>query len=49
MPARVAITGFGRTGRAMFRAAHQQSAEIEWVGINDGMGVPYGAQLLATD
>ena len=49
MPARVAINGFGRTGRAMFRAAHQQSAEIEWVGINDVMGVPSVAQLLATD
>ena len=45
MPARVAINGFGRTGRAMFRAAHQQSAEIEWVGLKDVMGVPSVAQL----
>ena len=49
MPARVAINGFGRTGRAMFRAAYQQGAEIEWAGINDVMGVPSVAQLLATD
>ena len=35
MPVRVAINGFGRTGRAMFRAAREQDAEIEWAGIND--------------
>ena len=38
MPVRVAINGFGRTGRAMFRAAREQDADIEWVGINDMMG-----------
>ena len=49
MSVRVAINGFGRTGRAMFRAAHEQGADIEWAGINDIMGAPAVAQLLATD
>jgi glyceraldehyde 3-phosphate dehydrogenase len=49
MPVRVAINGFGRTGRAMFRAAREQQADIEWVGINDVMGVESLARLLATD
>ena len=49
MPVRVAINGFGRTGRAMFRAAHEQGADIEWAGINDIMGVDALARLLAKD
>jgi glyceraldehyde 3-phosphate dehydrogenase len=49
MPVRVAINGFGRTGRAMFRAAREQQADIAWVGINDVMGVESLARLLATD
>ena len=49
MSARVAINGFGRTGRATFRAAHEQGADIEWAGINDVMGVDAVARLLATD
>jgi glyceraldehyde 3-phosphate dehydrogenase len=49
MPVRVAINGFGRTGRAMFRSAREQQADIEWVGINDVMGVESLARLLATD
>jgi glyceraldehyde 3-phosphate dehydrogenase len=49
MPVRVAVNGFGRTGRAMFRAAREQQADIEWVGINDVMGVESLARLLATD
>jgi glyceraldehyde 3-phosphate dehydrogenase len=32
---RVAINGFGRTGRCTFRAAHQRDADIEVVAIND--------------
>ena len=32
MPVSVAINGFGRTGRATFRAAHEQGADIEWAG-----------------
>jgi glyceraldehyde-3-phosphate dehydrogenase/erythrose-4-phosphate dehydrogenase len=35
MATRVAINGFGRTGRAAFRAAHESGADIEWVAIND--------------
>jgi glyceraldehyde 3-phosphate dehydrogenase (phosphorylating) len=35
MPVRVAINGFGRIGRTMFRAAREQGADIEWVAIND--------------
>ena len=31
------LNGFGRTGRATFRAAHEQDAAIEWAGINDMM------------
>jgi glyceraldehyde 3-phosphate dehydrogenase len=49
MPVRVAINGFGRTGRAMFRAARAQGADIEFVAINDVMSVASIAQLLAND
>ena len=35
MSIRVAINGFGRTGRAAFRAAYESGADIEWVAIND--------------
>ena len=35
MSVRVAINGFGRIGRTMFRAARAQGADIEWVAIND--------------
>ena len=49
MPTRVAINGFGRTGRAMFRAAREQGADIRWAGINDVMGVASIAQMLAKD
>jgi glyceraldehyde 3-phosphate dehydrogenase len=42
MPTRVAINGFGRVGRAAFRAAHEHDAEIEFVAIND---LADGAQL----
>ena len=35
MAVRVAINGFGRTGRAAFRAAFESGADIEWVAIND--------------
>src|SRR5918995_916480 len=49
MPTRVAINGFGRTGRATFRAAREQGADIEWAAINDVMGVAAVAQLLAND
>jgi glyceraldehyde 3-phosphate dehydrogenase len=35
MSIRLAINGFGRTGRAAFRAATETGADIEWVAIND--------------
>ena len=49
MSVKVAINGFGRTGRAMFRAAREQDAAIEWAGINDVMDAGSLARLLATD
>ena len=35
MPVRVAINGFGRIGRNVFRAAQAAKADIEWVAVND--------------
>jgi len=35
MSVRVGINGFGRIGRNAFRAAQEQRADIEWVGVND--------------
>jgi glyceraldehyde 3-phosphate dehydrogenase len=35
MAVRVAINGFGRIGRNVFRAAHESGAEIEWLAVND--------------
>jgi glyceraldehyde 3-phosphate dehydrogenase len=35
MPVRVGINGFGRIGRNVFRAAHEQGADIEWLAVND--------------
>ena len=37
MPVRVAINGFGRIGRNVFRAAkaREDSPDIEWVAVND--------------
>jgi glyceraldehyde 3-phosphate dehydrogenase len=49
MTARVGINGFGRTGRATFRAAYEQSADLEWVGINDVMDLRMLAHLLRHD
>ena len=46
---RLGINGFGRTGRAAFRAAHERGAPIAWAGINDVMGVEVAAQLLRHD
>jgi glyceraldehyde 3-phosphate dehydrogenase len=43
MAARVAINGFGRVGRAAFRAAHDSDADVEFVAIND---LADGAQLV---
>jgi glyceraldehyde 3-phosphate dehydrogenase len=49
MAVRVAINGFGRTGRAAFRAAHERGADIEWVAINDVAEPAMLAQLLKHD
>jgi glyceraldehyde 3-phosphate dehydrogenase len=35
MAVRVAINGFGRIGRNVFRAAHERGADIEWLAVND--------------
>jgi glyceraldehyde 3-phosphate dehydrogenase (phosphorylating) len=49
MAVRVAINGFGRTGRAAFRAAYEREADIEFVAINDVAEPAMLAQLLAHD
>ena len=49
MAVRVAINGFGRTGRAAFRAAFESGADIEWVAINDVADPAMLAQLLKYD
>src|SRR5262245_15662957 len=49
MTVRAAINGFGRTGRAAFRAAHATGAEIDWVAINDVAEPAMLAQLLKHD
>ena len=43
------INGFGRIGRNVFRAAHAQGAEIEWVGVNDITDTKTLAHLLKYD
>ena len=49
MAVRVAINGFGRTGRAAFRAAYETGADIEWIAINDIADPPMLAHLLKYD
>ena len=49
MAVRVAINGFGRTGRAAFRAAYEREADIEWVAINDIAEPAMLVQLLKYD
>ena len=49
MPVRVGINGFGRTGRATFRAAYERGAAIEWAGVNDVMDIEMLAHLLRHD
>jgi glyceraldehyde 3-phosphate dehydrogenase len=49
MSVRVAINGFGRTGRAMFRAGYESGADIDWVAINDVADPEMLAQLLRHD
>ena len=49
MTVRAAINGFGRTGRAAFRAAVESGADIQWVAINDLADTQMLAQLLRHD
>jgi len=49
MAVRVAINGFGRTGRAAFRSALESDADIEWVAINDVADPTLLAQLMKYD
>jgi glyceraldehyde 3-phosphate dehydrogenase len=49
MATRVGINGFGRTGRAAFRAAIERGADIEWAGVNDLMDAGMAAHLLRYD
>jgi glyceraldehyde 3-phosphate dehydrogenase len=49
MPVRCAINGFGRTGRAAFRAAYERELDIEWVAINDVAAPEMLAHLLKHD
>ena len=45
----MAINGFGRVGRAAFRAAFESDADIEWVAVNDVADVDALANVLARD
>jgi glyceraldehyde 3-phosphate dehydrogenase len=49
MAVRVAINGFGRIGRAAFRAAYERAADIEVVAINDLADASSLAHLLKYD
>ncbi|HVW19152.1 MAG TPA: type I glyceraldehyde-3-phosphate dehydrogenase [Solirubrobacteraceae bacterium] len=49
MPARVAINGFGRIGRAFLRGAHERGADVEVVAINDVTDAATLGALLAGD
>jgi glyceraldehyde 3-phosphate dehydrogenase (phosphorylating) len=49
MPVRVAINGFGRIGRNVFRAAYESGADIEWLAVNDLVDPKTIAHLLKYD
>ena len=49
MTTRCAINGFGRTGRAAFRAAYERGLDLEWVAINDVADPELLAHLLRYD
>jgi glyceraldehyde 3-phosphate dehydrogenase len=49
MSVRVGINGFGRIGRNVFRAAHERSADIEWLAVNDLVDPRTIAHLLKYD
>ena len=45
----VGINGFGRVGRAAFRAAYERDLEVDWAGINDLADLEMLAHLLKYD
>ena len=45
----MAINGFGRVGRAAFRAAFESDVEIEWVAVNDVAPIDSLANVLVRD
>jgi len=49
MAVRVAINGFGRIGRNVFRAAQESGADIEWLALNDLVDPKTIAHLLKYD
>ena len=49
MATRCAINGFGRTGRAAFRAAYERELDLEWAAINDVADPALLAHLLKHD
>jgi glyceraldehyde 3-phosphate dehydrogenase len=49
MAVRVAINGFGRIGRNVFRAAYERGADIEWLAVNDLVEPKTIAHLLKYD
>ena len=49
MTVRVAINGFGRVGRSVLRAAHEQGADIEFAAVNDVADADTLAHLLKHD
>jgi glyceraldehyde 3-phosphate dehydrogenase len=49
MTSRIAINGFGRVGRTVFRTAHERGLDIEWVAINDLADARTLAHLLKYD
>ena len=49
MTVRVAINGFGRIGRNVFRAAYERNADIEWLAVNDLVDPKTIAHLLKYD
>src|ERR1700677_808112 len=49
MTVRVAINGFGRIGRNVFRAAYESGADIEWLAANDLVDPKTTAHLLKYD
>ncbi|HWE14593.1 MAG TPA: type I glyceraldehyde-3-phosphate dehydrogenase [Solirubrobacteraceae bacterium] len=49
MAVRVAINGFGRIGRNVFRAAYERGADIDWLAVNDLVEPKTIAHLLKYD